>query len=358
VATWTGFDSENLSPEGLLVFNMLMSVGQAERERNRLRRQVSKDRAATRGVWCAPAPVGYDRDEDGHLHRNGDAEAVRLAYSLRAGGIGYSEIARRLPEVTIRSAGGRGNKGAKQEIRRGKLSRSNIKHLIESRTYLGDQVVPNGKKGQPRVIEGSHEPLVTVSEWESANAVEGQRPRHTGLGAEVAGLHGRVKCGSCGGKLAVVTPRAPRYQCSHPKCPKRAGYSVKKLEDAVDVALSDAFDRKVPEVMAVAEGGQQHEYALEDVERASEALAEWRDSVELQRELGMQTYVEGLKSRKAALELARKVLRELGPQGGTIRHLRESSRAYVAEVKVYPLSAPHRLTVTWTGATEPEPLLD
>jgi DNA invertase Pin-like site-specific DNA recombinase len=359
VATWTGFDSEKLTPESMLVFNMLMAVGQAERERNRLRRQMSKDRAASAGVWCSAPPVGYDRDAEGRLAPNTDAEVVREAFKLRAAGVGFSEIARRLAEVTIRSAGGRGRRGATQQIRRGKLSRSAVKHLVENRAYLGEQSVPNGKKGQPRVIENSHTPLVTVPEWEAANAIKGHRPRHTGLGQRVAGLHGLVVCGSCGGRTGVVNARHPRYQCTAAHCTRRAGLPVQRLEVGVDIALQAAFRRGVPELLAVAEGSDKYEHALEAVEAAGEALAQWRDAAHLQRELGMDVYVDGLKSRKAALELARRGLRDMGPQRSlpvrdVRKLLRESARPFISEIRVFPREAEHRVTVRWTGAAEAE----
>lgn len=355
VATRSGFDSENLTPEARLVYNIMMAVGQAELERNRLRRMFGKDKAATRGIWCAAVPVGYDRDEEGRLHPNGDAEAVRRAFRLRAEGQGFSEIARRLPEVTVTHT---------RDRRRVKtrLTRSGVRRLIQNRVYLGEQRVPNGRKGDPKVISANHRPLVTEAEWEAANAVEGRGPRHSGLAAEVAGLRGLVRCGSCDGTLHVLNPRAPRYTCTAGpgSCTGRASMGVYRLENAVEAALGEALKAGREELLAVAAHGEVYDHALEAVEAANRALAEYRDSTELQQVLGMKDWTEGLRVRKDAVEVARRALRELGPQPKPVEDirklLRESSRAFVSEVKVYPRSAKSRVTVRWVGTGTAEPL--
>jgi DNA invertase Pin-like site-specific DNA recombinase len=353
VATRNSFDSENLTPETEMMFNMLMAVGQAERKRNRLRRQFGKDKAAMSGVWCSAVPVGYDRDAEGRLQPNGDGEAVRMAFKLRAEGLGFSEIARRLPAVTVTHTRDRTRVQTQ-------LTRSGVRRLIANRAYLGEQRVPNGSKGNPKVIEGSHRPLVTEAEWEAANAIEGQGPRHTGLAAEVAGLRGLVRCGNCGGTLHVIDKQRPRYTCTAGpgRCTGRGSMIVQQLEDAVDRALTKEFKRGRAELVAVAQQGERYSDALDAVEDANRSLAEYRDNVELQRVLGMKDWTEGLRVRKEAIEVARRALRELGPKPRPVkdvrRLLKDSSRTFVAEVRVYPRVAEHRLAVRWAGAAKPE----
>src|SRR5438034_1255350 len=60
------FDSENLTPESEMVFNMLNTVGQHQRKRNRAFRLAASKRASRRGVYLAKKPpLGYIRAEDG-----------------------------------------------------------------------------------------------------------------------------------------------------------------------------------------------------------------------------------------------------------------------------------------------------
>lgn len=360
VATWTAFDSENLTPEANLVFNMLMAVGQAELERNRLRRIVGKDNAAERGVWCSAPPVGYDRDEGGRLHPNGDAATVRRIFALRAEGRGFSEIVRELPEVTVTHTRSRRRAEAR-------LTRSGVRRIVMNRAYLGEQRVPNGRKGEPRVISNSHSPLVTVQEWEAANAVRGRAPVHTGLGGETQ-LKGLVRCGLCGGTMHVLAYGKARdrrtYACTNKGCVSMA---VGKVEPAVLHALDLAIAEREQHVAAVIEGDTRYADALIAVEDAQHGLAEYRDNIELQRVLGMRDWTEGLRTRREAVEYARRALREvprpesLSRQPMTLAEFdlddrRRFYRRVIAEVRVFPRSASQRLTLRWQGSAEEIPV--
>jgi site-specific DNA recombinase len=368
VATRNGFDSERLTPETEMMFNILMSVGQAERKRNVARRMFAKDRAAERGVWCAAVPVGYDRDADGRLHPNADAEAVREAFRLRAEGLGFSEIARRLPEVTV-------TRTRERQRVRARPTRSAVRRMVTNRAYLGEQRVPNGRKGEPRVVTGSHRPLVTEAEWQAANAVRGRAPTHNGYGAERP-LHGLVRCGVCGGRLHLMAYGKARdrrrYACTRGRC--SVGIPAQVLEPAVDALVDLAIAEGEPHVAAVLEGDDRYERALHAVTEAQEALAEYRDDVELQRVLGVRDFAEGLKVRREAVETARRALREVprpessglpapppvtedGDLGEAYVHYRRAlSRRVVAEVRVFPRSAGTRLTLRWHGSNEHLPV--
>jgi site-specific DNA recombinase len=155
VATWTGFDSQHLTPESKMQFNIMMSIGQAERERNLLRRIRGKEAFVKAGGWAGVAPFGYDKDDNGRLIPNDDADLVRELFRLRADGLGFNEIHRRID---------------------GKVSRSGIRKVIANRSYLGEQRIPNPKRrGEPQVASNypGHPPLVTTDEWEAANAIGG-----------------------------------------------------------------------------------------------------------------------------------------------------------------------------------------
>src|SRR5439155_22227936 len=112
-----------------------------------------KEGAVKRDVWYGIAPFGYDRDETGRLVPNDDAETVRELFRLRADGLGFNELGRRINEV---------------------VSRSGIRKIISNRSYRGEQVIPNPKRrGEPHAAKDypGHEPLVSEPEWQAANAI-------------------------------------------------------------------------------------------------------------------------------------------------------------------------------------------
>jgi DNA invertase Pin-like site-specific DNA recombinase len=365
VSTWTGFDTANLTPEGRMGFNILIAVGQAERERNLLRRTLGKKRAAERGVYAATPPVGYDRDDDGRLRPNQDADAVRRIFTERAAGAGFSEIARGLPEVTVTHT----RKGGRVLTH---LTRSGVRRVVMNRAYLGEQRIPAlGRKGEPQVIERSHRPIVTEPDWEAANAIKGAAPVRRGL-AEGTLLKGIALCGPCGKRLHVLAyggggagkKRSLTYACTG--CGAVA-LTVAKADSAVSDMLDSAILDRHPAVAAVIEGDTRRNDALDAVAEAQRVLAEYRDDMSLQAILGIKDWAEGLRVRKEAVEVARRALRDLPPPEAESQKMmtleeydRESAamfrRRVIAEVTVWPRSAPHRLTLRWQGEEEPIPV--
>lgn len=357
VATWTGFDSKNLTPEGQMVFNMLMAVGQAERERNRLRRIVGKENAASRGVWCSSVPVGYDRDDDGRLAPNDDAAVVREIFRRRARGEGFSEIAASLPEVTVTVT--------RMRMReRKRLTRSGVRRVVMNRAYLGEQRIPvKERRGEPKVLRDNHPSVVTQTEWEAANAVKGRAPIRRGLGEQVS-LKGLPRCGSCGATLHVLAYGKQRdkltYACTRAGCGS-VSIAAQKLEPAVLHQLDRAIAARNPYVGAVIEGDSRYGDALAEVTQKQTALAEYRDNVELQQTLGIADYTAGLRVRQQQLAEARRALHELSPPEPTdgramtieefdVEDRRRFYRRAIAEVLVFPRSHRTRLAVRWHGS--------
>src|SRR4051812_10411790 len=145
-------------------FTMLMLFAEQTYDRNRAYYISGKERKVAQGVWCATTPFGYDRDDDGRLVKNDDADTVRLIFKLRAEGQRYSEIA------------------AREDV---SITRSGVRKVVMNRAYLGEQRIPDDKtRGEGKVATSSpgHPPLVTEAEWQAANAVKtGRAPVHTGL---------------------------------------------------------------------------------------------------------------------------------------------------------------------------------
>jgi hypothetical protein len=174
------FDSKNLTPESEMVFNMLNTVGQHQRKRNRAFRLAASKRASTRGVYLAKKPpLGYMRAQDNpnYVHdpeRDGRrivpdpdvAPLIREVFLRRAKGEVSSSLARFLNEhgVTITPSG--------------------VRHLLRNRAYVGDATCQSEVKGQPTILKNAHEPIITEAEMAAALAKGG--PYHPRDGASEA----------------------------------------------------------------------------------------------------------------------------------------------------------------------------
>ena len=346
IATASGFDSENITPDKMMLFNVMMSVGQAQRERNRDARMSGKERFVARGGWAGVPPFGYDKDEAGRLVPNGDKDTVREIFRLRAEGLGFTDISRRV----------------------GVVSRSGIRKIVMNRAYRGEQRLPSRNetgKPQPARNYPGHPDLVSEPEWQAANAVKGAAPKHTGL-AETTQLYGIVRCGNCGKRMFVLAYGKDRsrrtYACT--SCGKTS-MSVAKVENAVIAQLDKAMlgRKKDPHVVAIIEGDTRYQDAMAAVERAQAEIETWRNEISV-TDVGVQGWKQGLKAREAKLETARRALREL-PRARrqtkiAARTLEEAGaqdlRAFyaqvIAEVRVYPRSNGNRLTMRWQGSDE------
>jgi DNA invertase Pin-like site-specific DNA recombinase len=348
IATATGFDSGHLTPSSQMVFNIMMSVGQAARETNVGNMKGGKLKAALRGEWVSLPPLGYDRDPDTkRLTPNAKADTVKRIFTLRATGRGFSDIAREV----------------------GGLSRSGARKVVMSKSYIGIQIVPDpDRKGETVEVPNSCKPLVTEHQWEAANAVKGEPPTHTGLGASTT-LKGLVRCGVCGGTLHVLsygkTSELRRFVCTRGRC--AVGMPVHELEPAVLHQLDLAIAAKAPQVVAVIEGDTSYADALAAVETAKASLADYRDNVEMQQVLGVADFTAGLKVRKEAVETARAALRDVPrpkPKARKAMKLDEfditDRRAFnqrvIDEVLVHPRSAKQRITLRWAGAEKHVPV--
>lgn len=355
VAVADGLDSSRDGAK--FQFVMLMAMGEQQYDRNRANYMDGKERKAKAGHYCAPAPFGYDRVDDsgqvvpkgqatgqGRLVPNSEADTVRLTFKLRQQGLRFSEIA------------------ARDDV---PLSRSGVRKVIMNRAYVGEQRIPNrDKPGDPTVLESCHQPLVTVDEWEAANAVKtGRPPVRNGL-AETVKLKSIVRCGLCNAKMTVVGygDGKSTYACTN-GC-GRTSMATHLVEPAVLRQLDIALEEGEPHVAAVMAGDTRYADALAAVEQARLDLAAYRDSVDIQRELGPKAFAEGLKVRKAAIDTARRALREVPrPFERSMTHeefMALDAKVYyprlIAEVLVFPRSNGERLTMRWQGAEESFPV--
>lgn len=96
-----------------------------------------------------------------------------------------------------------------------------------------------------------------------------------------------------------------------------------KLDAYVEVLLMTAVVDREPHVGAMIEDDTRYQDAMAAVHEAEPVYEEFRDSVELQRELGIRGFADGLRVRKKALELARQELAKARPAKGNGRRGRK-----------------------------------
>jgi DNA invertase Pin-like site-specific DNA recombinase len=308
IATASNFDSENLTPDARMVFNIQMSIAQAQRERNRDARRRGAQRAAERGLHLAARPAyGYrwvNRQKGGRKGVEGGgigkiepdpktAKLLKKAFALRAQGESFERLAKLL------GVGGK----------------SSARAIIRNRVYVGEARVPGERSGETRVIRSAHEPLVTEAQWEAANAGRGTYKPRTGAWADQARAAGIIYCASCERRMAVGRAgrpghHFPSYQCTAEGCPgPRVGVRMDNMDAFVTTLLMHAVVTEVPEVIAVLAGDDRYQRALDVVEDARAELETFIAEVSI-TDIGKHAWIAGKKAREGKLVEARKQLRD------------------------------------------------
>jgi DNA invertase Pin-like site-specific DNA recombinase len=299
-----------------MVFQMRMMVAEDYLDRVRANFVAAQERAAKRGVYLAARPpLGYlrlDQADPGRSNADGlggkltvdpvVAPLVTEAFERRAAGESVNAIAQWLQ-----------GKGAK-------ITTSGLRKVLANRAYLGEATVQTGKRGQPRTIEGAHDPIVTPAMFESAQAANGRYEPRTGIISDKTHLLGIAKCEICkqnlhGSASGKNGRRRVYYSCTGPKpCKHRASISADALNEHVWLFLSEAVAAGHEGITAIIEGGDAHVAAVRAVEDAQEELALYVETTSV-RDVGQEAWARGKESRQRAVELARKELRNHKPDG-------------------------------------------
>ena len=287
VATASNFDSGNLTAETRMLFNIQMSIAQAQRERNREFRLQAAQRAAANGMYLAGRPpLGYSRDEKGRINPHPEAKPlIQEAFRRRAKGATMRAL-----RDYLREAGGeietrdlRARKQENQTLRPfAELTEQGIRHLLKNRAYLGEATVPNDEKGKPTVIPNAHPALITPEEWERAQAAGGPYHPKNGKHAARVRLAGLVYC-QRGHRLKVGGGRQDRthYVCTSEHCDARVGIGAEQLDDYVGYVIQAAVVRNEPHLIAVLEGDDRYQRALDVVEAARVELETYRATIKV-----------------------------------------------------------------------------
>jgi hypothetical protein len=373
VATQTGFDSKNLTPDSQMLYEFKLSMGKAERSRNRLARVNGSRRAADRGIYLAPAPpLGYRWVEGTQpLKPNGKLGSGRIEPDPVTGPQVQDMFQRRSEGESLYSL------AAWLRERGHKYTKSGVRVLLSNRCYLGEQTVPTARKGELEVRKNAHHPLVTEEQWERAQAAGGPYHPRNGKWAALAQLTGIAVCSGCGKALSVGGGGKKKdtayYSCTSEACPARVGMRVDRLDDFARYILQAAIVRGVPEVIALVEGSDRYTRTLEQINEASLELEAYRREVKIS-DVGAEAWKRDVATRTEALALARKELASLpAPKPVTkakARRIvtydealpgieREVNQKYFSRIVVQPVgrgrrvAAELRTEVWFHGAAEP-----
>lgn len=187
------------------------------------------------------APYGYARDpaQKGRLViDNEKAATVRRVFSLFAGGLGKTSIARALNADGIPSPGGR------------LWQYATVARMLKNEVYIGHMVQGRygsvsykTKRNMPRPpelwfrVENTHEAIIDERLWHTVQQLISQRARPF-AGNKAGAFSGRVYCACCGSTMRTAKSHGEGYlRCSRRYISKTAcpgGFiSLRRLERAV-----------------------------------------------------------------------------------------------------------------------------
>lgn len=377
IAVRDGFDST--SPGSELVFNLRMSIAQDFLQRTRANWRAAVDRAVERGAYLsATTPFGYRREESTRRLIVDERAALLVVglFERRAGGANLGELLRWLQAEDVDSL--------RAEVREAEgqrppkpLTKSGLRSILKNRAYIGEATAQSDRRGEPRVIRANHPPILTEEVWEAGQVKHDFVPRNgLAMGARLRGL---VVCASCGRRCKVGAYGPPErrtlsYTCTSGGCHAHASIKAENLDGHVEALLMQAAADHEPHVEAVILGDTRYQDAMRAVEEARDTFEEFRDSVEMQRELGIEGFAKGLRVRKEALRLARRDLSRVRPaerrvrSGGSAPTTREAVEAaigtetnarFIDRVVLRPTGGgprpptAERVEVYWVGADSP-----
>lgn len=178
-------------------------------------------RAALRGVYSGPIPLGYVKAADGHLEPDPKlGPVVAEMFSRRADGASLRELCELLREHGV------------------ERWPSPVSNLLRSRIYLGE--VTYGET----VTVGAHPAIVKPDVWRRAQLRHGRAGRKPAT-ARLLTQMGVLRCSGCGRSLSLASSNgmgaAPRYRClsggSKSFCAAPVTIKAQVADDAVAQAV-------------------------------------------------------------------------------------------------------------------------
>lgn len=201
---------------------------------------------ASRGLPVSVAPLGYTYQDKALIVVPAEAQVVRQIYREFLSGASMIAIAKRLNDGGVRTKRG------------GPWANRTVRYILTNPIYTGKlRWCPNGANdyhgSQLRegtlIVDGGHEPLVSSTDFEQAQArIADYLKRYKGSGEKAQRqqvshmLQGLVKCSACGSTLSFT---GAGMNCSgyiHGRCKVSHYVTVKKLEELVLAAMQSQMD--------------------------------------------------------------------------------------------------------------------
>lgn len=183
-------------PAGKLLFNMLGSFAQFERELIGERTRLALRRRLSGGQWNGRPPYGYRMSKEGRLELHpGDAPYAKRVFQLfLEQGLGVKLTARRLTEED------------RSSTRSGRWQRTSVWNMLTNPVYAGQVVIGNEVKNL------SHPAVITKEQFEliqqrlKSNALTPSEQLHS-----PHFLTGILKCGRCGRPMTTAKGKGKYY---------------------------------------------------------------------------------------------------------------------------------------------------
>jgi site-specific DNA recombinase len=272
------------SAMGVMLRQQLTMSAEMELRRFKDQWRTSKARALSAGKYLAKtAPVGYRFTEARRLVKSEHAEAVRGMFLKAAAGGSLAALVDHLKGAT-------GHTYYEQSVR----------NMLQNRAYVGETVYAGA------TYEGTHEPIVSVDEWQAAQRQGRPKLKRSGTHSLLAGI---AVCASCGKKMGMdrsgdvpiyKCPRKPRGLCKAPASISCSVLDVFVIERVRAWAQGEGLEDQIVEVHAAEDKAAT---AAELLQQARDELDGFAvDSVELR--LPREATRKGLEARQEAVRRA------------------------------------------------------
>jgi DNA invertase Pin-like site-specific DNA recombinase len=282
VSVSDNFDSS--TPMGRFARDLVLRLGQLERERVTEGWSSTTATAFERGAYIGPTPTGYRRREDGTLELDeAVAPVIHEVFRRRADGESWASLGRYMTAAGIETAFGNP-----------KWTGGSVKRLVANGVYTGTM------RHGDRVRRNAVPAIVTRAEFEAAQRQPVPKPA-SGEGLLLTGL---ARCASC--RYRMKGHKRGSYACEHDHaagdCPHPTSIRAPGLDEFV---LREFWNRLgVATIAEPVEATNEVDAALADMESAEHELDAYM-STALVDVVGAEIFRRGAEARQRSLDKAR-----------------------------------------------------
>ena len=211
------FEKENIwtfDSKGELLISIMSSLAQEESRSISLNVTWGWHKRFADGKPVVPFSrfLGYDRGENGELVVNAEeADTVRLIYAEFLSGLSFTQIAKRLTEMGIRSPAGKEvwNSGTvKSILMNEKYKGCALLQKGYTEDYLTKKRVKNTGAVPQYYVEDSHEAIIEPETFDRVQDLIELRSKHKHFSGSTI-FSTKIRCGCCGSGMAQRSGTAP-----------------------------------------------------------------------------------------------------------------------------------------------------